>query len=168
MSILKLIHADNFFIKEEVEKLKNVVDSLTFVDKEYGLEIDHFNLLTPGIDKTFSDVLNQKLTIDEEKSGIFRKPMNCIIHFEAFDSLNEWCFVVALERTTFNLYHHVSGAKSALDGYKFNYRNLFEWDYDVNILLQPNQGIFFRPWLFHSLENGIIQYYKILTEEKNV
>ena len=94
--------------------------------------------------------------------------MNCIIHFEAFDSLNEWCFVVALERTTFNLYHHVSGAKSALDGYKFNYRNLFEWDYDVNILLQPNQGIFFRPWLFHSLENGIIQYYKILTEEKNV
>jgi hypothetical protein len=162
-SIVKLIHADNFFPGDDAMHYRNAVLDLQYTEAEYGLEIPNFNMIPLGLEPVFSKVLGEPVVLDRERSGVFRRPMNCIIHFEGFDSLNEWCFLVALERTTFNLYHHLSGATSALDGYKFNYRNLFEWDYDVNIILQPNQGVFFRPWLFHSIEDGLVQYYKLLT-----
>jgi len=41
-------------------------------------------------------------------------------------------------------------------------RNLFEWDVCVNIRLEQNQGVIFRPWLFHSVEDGIVQYYRLI------
>lgn len=160
--MIKMMQADNFFAEEDVKKLLNVTYSLPFVDKEYGKEIENFNLILPDSSDIFSKVLGHPVTVDEERSGVFRRPMNCIIHFEGFDSHDEWCFLVALEPTTFNLYTHNSGAKSALEGFQFNYLNLFEWDYEVNILLKPNQGIFFRPWLFHSIEHGVVQYYRLL------
>lgn len=167
MSIAKLIHADNFFMKEEVERLLTIGQHLPYVEKEYGLEVDQFNLTFPGLDPIFSKLVGEEVMVDEERSGIFRKPTNCLIHFESFNSFDEWCFIIALERTTFNLYNHlekfgVVNARSALDGYKWNYRNMFEWDYYTNILLEPNQGVIFRPWLFHSLENGIVQYYRLV------
>lgn len=167
MSIAKLIHADNFFIPEEAERLSIIGKNLNYVEKEYGLEIDNFNLTFPGLDDTFSKLVNEEVMVDEERSGIFRKPLNCQIHFESFDTLNEWCFIIALERTTFNLYNHlesygVINARSALDGYKWNYKNMFEWDYYANILLERNQGVIFRPWLFHSLEDGLVQYYRLV------
>ena len=163
-SMVKLIHADNFYPEETTVNLLNAVHNLQFVEKDYGFEIDNFNIIHPGLDHTLSHVLGENVCIDEDRSGVFRKPINAI-HFESFESLDEWCFIIALERTTFNLYHHVSGAKSALDGWQFNYKNLHEWDYNTNVLLEPNQGVFFRPWMFHSLENGIIQYYH-LKEDK--
>lgn len=167
MSVAKLIHADNFFIPEEAERLSIIGKNLKYVEKEYGLEIDNFNLTFPGLDDTFSKLVNEEVMVDEERSGIFRKPLNCQIHFESFDTLNEWCFIIALERTTFNLYNHlesygVINARSALDGYKWNYKNMFEWDYYANILLERNQGVIFRPWLFHSLEDGLVQYYRLV------
>jgi hypothetical protein len=144
--------------------------SLPFIDKEYGLEVDQFNLTFPGLDPIFSKLVGEEVTVDDERSGIFRKPTNCLIHFESFDTLNEWCFIIALERTTFNLYNHlesfgVVNARSALDGYRWNYRNMFEWDYYTNILLEPNQGVIFRPWLFHSIENGLVQYYRLIGKQ---
>jgi hypothetical protein len=167
MSVAKLIHADNFFIPEEAERLSIIGKNLNYVEKEYGLEIDNFNLTFPGLDDTFSKLVNEEVMVDQERSGIFRKPLNCQIHFESFDTLNEWCFIIALERTTFNLYNHlesygVINARSALDGYKWNYKNMFEWDYYANILLERNQGVIFRPWLFHSLEDGLVQYYRLV------
>jgi len=167
MSVAKLIHADNFFIPEEAERLSIIGKNLKYVEKEYGLEIDNFNLTFPGLDDTFSKLVNEEVMVDEKRSGIFRKPLNCQIHFESFDTLNEWCFIIALERTTFNLYNHlesygVINARSALDGYKWNYKNMFEWDYYANILLERNQGVIFRPWLFHSLEDGLVQYYRLV------
>jgi hypothetical protein len=76
--------------------------------------------------------------------------------------MQEWIFILALEPTTFNLYHHLSGAKTALDEYKFDYNNLFDWDIHTNILLEPNQGIIFRPWLFHSLTHQrLVQLYRL-------
>jgi hypothetical protein len=167
MSVAKLIHADNFFIPEEAERLSIIGKNLKYVEKDYGLEVDNFNLTFPGLDDTFSKLVNENVMVDEERSGVFRKPMNCQIHFESFDTLNEWCFIIALERTTFNLYNHlesygVINARSALDGYKWNYKNMFEWDYYANILLEPNQGVIFRPWLFHSLEDGLVQYYRLV------
>lgn len=167
MSIAKLIHADNFFVPKEAEKLLLVSKSLTFVEKEYGLEVDQFNLTFPGLDPIFSNLVGEEVTVDDERSGVFRKPINCQIHFESFETLHEWCFIIALEKTTFNLYNHlesfgVVNARSALDGYKWNYKNLFEWDYYTHILLEPNQGVIFRPWLFHSIENGLVQYYRLI------
>lgn len=167
MNAAKLIHADNFFIPEEAKRLLTISKHLNYVEKEYGLEVDNFNLTFPGLDPIFSKLVGEDVVVDEERSGIFRKPMNCQIHFESFDSLNEWCFIIALERTTFNLYNHlekfnVVNARSALDGYHWNYKNLFEWNYYANILLEQNQGVIFRPWLFHSLEDGIVQYYRLI------
>ena len=159
--MIKLIQADDFFPSEDVAKLLALGNSLPKVEKEYGLEVENFNFVIPNLEPVFSKILGEEIEIDEDRSGVFRKPMNCTIHFEGFDTTNEWCFLVALEPTTFNLYHHLSGAKTALDGYKFNYRNLFEWDYNTNILLKANQGVFFRPWLFHSIEDGLVQYYRL-------
>ena len=168
-SVVKLIHADDFFPKDDARKLHTIASNLQFVEKQYGLEIDNFNLVTPGMDPIFSEVIGEEIIIDHARSGIFRKPMNCIIHFEEFDDLTEWCFIVALESTTFNLYNHLEAgplskvnARSALDGYKFNYRNMMEWDVCVNIRLEPNQGVIFRPWLFHSIEDGLVQYYRLI------
>lgn len=157
----KLILADNLYSPEEAANIFGTVDQLPFVEAEYGKEIQNFSMIPPDIDDIFSQMLGEQVIVDRNVSGVFRQPMNCKIHFESFNSVNEWCFAVAIQPSTFNLYHHLSGAKTALDGYKFNYCNLFEWDYDVNILLRPGQGVFFRPWTFHSMEHGIIQYFKM-------
>ena len=83
-SVVKLIHADNFFPADDAQKLYLVASNLQFVEKPYGLEIDNFNLVTPGMDPIFSSVIGEEVIIDHARSGIFRRPMNCIIHFEEF------------------------------------------------------------------------------------
>lgn len=159
--MVKVIHADNFLPAEDVDKLFAIATSLKFEQGEYGQEVKNFNLVQPGMEPVFSRVLGETVCVDEETSGVFRRTMNCI-HFEGFDSLNEWCFIVALENhVSFNIYKHKSGADSALVNHRFNYRNLFEWDYYCNFELNKNQGVFFRPWLFHSINNGVVQYYKL-------
>ncbi len=174
--MVKLIHADGFFPPGDAEKYSAVVQGLNFVEKEYGYELENFNMILPNIEPILSKVLGERISVDGARSGIFRKPISNLVHFESFDSLNEWCFIVALEKTTLNLHYHlstpgdgeVSGADawSALDGYKFNYRNIFEWNIHTNIVLRPNQGVFFRPWVFHSLEDGLVQYYRLISDKK--
>lgn len=175
--MVKLLLADNFYPEDDAIKLYHVIDNLQFVPKEYGLEVNDFNLIFPGLEPIFSRVIGEEIFIDEERSGLFRKPLHHQVHFESFDSLDEWCFIIALQPTTFNLWHHLEkpihqtdgmpkvDARSALDGYKFNYRNMFEWNIDVNILLEPNQGVIFRPWMFHSLEHGIVQYFRLINKK---
>jgi hypothetical protein len=166
--LIKLLQADNFFRSEDIEKLFFAVRNLQFVEKEHGFEIDQFNLVVPGLDPIFSKLLAEEVTVDEDNSGIFRKP-NLRIHFEGFEDLQSWIFIIALESTTFNLYHHLSNgpgseidARTALDSYKFSYNNMLEWDYHTHILLEPNQGVIFRPWLFHSLTHErLIQIYRL-------
>jgi len=172
---IKIIHADGFFPENEAENCCAVVRSLNFVDKPYGKELERFSLILPGMDPIFSKMLGEEVVIDESRSGIFRKPLNLIVRFEDFRSLNEWCFVVALEKTSFNIYQHVKDirynenleidAKTVLDGHEFNYRNFFEWDIVTSVILEPNQGIFFRPWCFHSFEDGLIQYYRLIKKD---
>jgi hypothetical protein len=107
----------------------------------------------------FSNVL--KINVEVNKtSGFFRIP-KLFIHFEPFETLTDWLFVVALQPSIFNIFEHESGAITALDGYEFKYRNLFEWNLKVNHILDPGQGIFFRPWLFHSFDKGLIQMFKV-------
>ena len=170
-SMVKLIHADNFLKPQEAHNLVAVTQGLTFTQKPYGAELENINMVLDRLEPLMSRVLGERVIIDHKRSGIFRRPLNNVIHFEEFDSLNEWAFVCALEKTTLNLYHHVDtqgdvDAEHALHGHEFNYRNLFEWHLHTNILLQPSQGVFFRPWVFHSLDNGLVQYYKLITDRK--
>jgi len=151
---------DGFYSQEEAKKLSSITHALPFIQNEFGKEIENFNLTPDNPDTLFSSVLNKRVHMIEEQSGILRRP-DMFIHFESFDSPQEWLFVVALENSTFNLFEHQSGAKCALDDFKFNYRNLFEWNLTVNYLLEPGQGIFFRPWLFHSFDSGLIQTFRL-------
>ena len=172
-AMVKLIHADGFYNNEEVKKFKYIVGGLNYTEKPYGHEIENFNMVQRGLEPVFSRVLGEKVVIDQKRSGLFRRPKQ-FVHFEDFETLNEWCFVIALEKTTFNMFHHLkdgigeSGdvdAKSALDGWQYNYRNLMEWNIETNVVLEENQGVFFRPWMFHSLDEGkLVQYYRLLAD----
>ena len=159
MSILKTMTIDGFFTPEAAVAISRSVKGLSFKEYEFGKQIDDFNLVSEELDELFSSVLNFKVTLDQT-SGFFRIPYH-FIHFEPVESLQDWLFVVALEQSTFNVFEHKSGAKTALDGHQFAYRNLFDWDLKVNYILDPGQGVFFRPWLFHSFDHGLIQVYKL-------
>lgn len=169
----KLIHADGFFPEQDVKEMVPWVLGLNYVPMAYGSEIKNINVIFPGIEDVFSRMLGERIELDRKRSGVFRKPTR-VIHFEHFETISEWCFVIALQKTTFNVYHHVKDiryngygevdSRSVLEGYQFDYNNLFEWDVVTNVILEPNQGVFFRPWSFHSLENGLIQYYRLLSK----
>lgn len=161
MSFIKSMTIDGFYPEEKAKNIALVANALNFVETEYGKEILNFNMVPGDADELFSSVLNKPVTVIKENSGVFRIP-SLFIHFESFDSQCDWLFVVALEQSTFNVFEHQSGAVTALDGYKdFSYRNLFEWDLMVNYILKPGQGVFFRPWLFHSFDQGLIQTFRL-------
>jgi len=155
---------DEFYTEKETKSLYQIAKNLRFSDKEFGKEIENFNMVPEEADKMFSDALNIPMTVISDRSGIFRVP-EFFIHFEPFESTDEWLFVVAIDLTTFDIYEHESGIKSALQGHKFNYRDLFQWNHCVNYQLAPSQGVFFRPWLFHSFQSGLIQIFRL--REKN-
>jgi hypothetical protein len=174
--MVKLIHADGFFPPGDAEKYKSIVENLNFVQTKFGLEVPNFNMILPKIEPLLSRVLGERVIVDSKRSGVFRKPINNVIHFEDFESLNEWCFLVALEETTLNLCYHISDhtlgelspvdAHTALDGTNFDYFNFFEWKIHTNVILQPNDGIFIRPWVFRTLYDGLVQYYRLIADRK--
>ena len=159
-SLVKIITVDGFFNLKEAKNLSQIVFDLQYEEKEYGEEIVNFNMVPENANQMFSDILNTNIVVDKERSGIFRRPKN-FIHFESFDGLNDWVFVCALQQSTFNVFEHQLGSVNALQDYKFNYRNLFEWDLKINYILSPGQGILFRPWLFHSFDKGLIQLFRL-------
>jgi hypothetical protein len=175
--MVKLIHADGFFPNNDADNLKKLADGLQFVQKPYGYELENFNLIFPDSEIIFHKVLGERVIVDPKRSGIIRKPNNNAIHFEHFHSTEEWCFVVALEPTEINFWHHINekdqlGDFSKPDGYdalheiNYNYNNLFEWKIHTNIILETNQCLFFRPWVFHSLYDGMVQYYRLIADTK--
>jgi hypothetical protein len=156
----KLIHIDNFFTQDDAEKLLNVSYTLRFENNDFGKEVLNFNLVDPELGPIFNKILGEEVEVIDERSGVFRQPVT-FIHFEDFESIHDWIFVVALEQTTFNTYFNLNGPKTALEGYKLGYRNLFEWEVKNNIILYPNECLFFRPWLFHSFDRGLVQIYRL-------
>ena len=161
MAIIKTLTIDGFYQPYEATRIYNVVSNLTnYEEREFGTELRNFNMIPEGANELFSKVLGRKVEVTEEQSGVFRYP-KLFVHFEGFDQVEEWIFVVALELTTFNVFRHLSGAKTALDGYNFDYRNLLEWDIGVNYQLEPGQGVFFRPWLFHGFDGGLVQIFRL-------
>ena len=156
MPLLKTMTVDEFYTEKVATQIAGAVWSIPRVETEYGFEIQNFNMFDPDSNEVFSNVMNKKVIVDPKTSGSFRIPM-LFVHFESFKSIKDWKFAVALQESTFNIFEHKTGATTALDGYQFNYGNLFEWDLTINHVLKPGQGIFFRPWLFHSFNQGMIQ-----------
>ncbi len=159
MSRIKTITVDDYYTTEGATAIANVVSSLPFVEMDFCRQIEQFNMVPPDIDDMFRAVLNMKMVTDLENSGFFRvnKPF---IHFESFDSPEDWMFVVAIQESIFNVYENKQGQKTALDGYALDYQNFFQWNLISTHILQPGQGILFRPWLFHSFDSGVIQVFK--------
>ena len=56
--------------------------------------------------------------------------------------------------------------RTALEEYRYNYQNIFEWNIHTNVILQPNDGVFIRPWMFHSLNDGLVQYFRLVADNK--
>lgn len=162
--LVKTLTIDGFFTKEQAFELTAATFNLQYTQHEFGKQIDNFNMVPPDINEMFSTILNTKIEVNEEQSGIFRFP-EIFIHFEGFDATNEWVFAVALQQSTFNVFEHKDGAVNALQSHEFNYRNLFEWDLKVNHVLDPGQGVLFRPWLFHSFNSGLTQTFRLKEKE---
>lgn len=175
-SMVKLIHVGGFFKEGSIDHYINFLNCYPFVEKEFGFELENFNLIVPGLEAEFSKILSERVKIDQNRSGIFRRPHNNFIHFEGFDSLDEWCFISSLEKNTLNIWNHISDSSkgevsdidssNALQGYNYNYRNIFEWNIHTNVMLQPNDGVFIRPWMFHSLNDGLVQYFRLVADNK--
>jgi len=160
MAFIKTMTIDGYFTEMQARDISLAVSGLNFTEHDFGKEIDDFNMVSDDSDSIFSDAFRMNLKVDKERSGIFRYPKQ-FIHFEESNSQDDWIFACALEESIFNTFEHKSGACSALDGYNFNYRNLFEWDLLVSYILKPGQGILFRPWLFHSFDSGLIQIFRL-------
>jgi len=158
--LINFLHTNDFFTENYVDFLFNSTNDLLFIQKDYGEEIEDFNMIIPDLDPVFSKLLANDVTVVKETSGVFRKP-NIGVHFESFSDLSEWVFIIALQKTTFNIYHHSSGAKTALEDYRFDYKNSDDWNLHSTIMVEPNQGIIFKPWLFHSLDPSLVQVYRL-------
>jgi hypothetical protein len=166
--LVDFLFINKFYEDNVIDNLFTITSSLRFVEKEHGFEIHDFNHIIPGLEPIFSKILADNIIIDQDLSGIFRKP-NLRIHFEGFDDTSEWIFAIALEETIFNLYHHLENgplsdinSKHAIEDFTFNYNNLLEWNCYSNIILKPNQCVIFRPWLFHSFSHEkLIQLYRL-------
>ena len=158
--LVKIINIDGFFIQDQATQMYNCVRNLQYKESEFGKEIPEFYLIAPDANEQFSAILGAEVEVLEEYSGRFRYP-SLFIHFEGFDTLNEWVFAVALDNSTFNVYESLKGPKNALEGHDLPYRDLFAWDLTINYLLKPGQGVMFRPWLFHSFDSGLIQTFRL-------
>jgi hypothetical protein len=175
--MVHLVHADNFYPQHEANSLRAFGRVGQFVQKPYGLEIPNFNLIFPDLEIILYTVLGERVTVDPKRSGVFRKPSRDAVWHENFDSTEEWCFVIALEPTVVNFYYHTDPSlamgdlapateTNALQPGNYNFNNLFEWKIHTNIYLDTNQCLFFRPWVFHNMHDGLIQYFRLLADDK--
>ena len=65
--MIKLLQADNFFHTDDVIKLFNVVNSVSFQEAEYGKEIPNFNFVIPGLNPIFSRLLGEDVEVDGQQ-----------------------------------------------------------------------------------------------------
>jgi len=129
----------------------------------------HFNLIFNDIDLVIGKMVGDIVEIDRPSSGTLRRTINEVIHFEDFEDLNDWRFVVSLEENEFKTYIHKDGYKSVLDFIKdeqsqdkeLDYINKDDWEVETSIKMKPNDVLFYRPWIFHSFQDGILHYYKL-------
>jgi hypothetical protein len=168
-SVINYIHARDYFPKEEIHQLRPLVDDVRWVEKKFGKEMEHFNLIFKDIDIVLGKMVGDIVEIDKENSGTLRRTLHEVIHFEDFNDLNDWRFVVAMDENEFKTYIHKDGYKNFLDYLKdeneerpiLNYINKDDWEEEAVIKMKPNDVLFYRPWVFHSFQEGVLHYYKL-------
>lgn len=166
-SAINFIHARDYFPKGEIEELRPLVEDVSWVDKKFGKEMEHFNLIFPDIDLVLGKMVGDLVEVDRKNSGILRRTLHEVIHFEDFDTLDDWRFVVALDENEFKTYIHKDGYKSLLDFIEaeektnIDFADKEQWEEETIIRMKPNDVLFFRPWIFHSFQEGILHYYKL-------
>jgi hypothetical protein len=169
-TVINYIHARNYFPNDEVHQLRPLVQDVKWSPKKFGEEMDHFNLIFPDIDIILGKMVGDLVEIDRPNSGTLRRTLHEVIHFEDFEDLNDWRFVVAVEDNVFQTYIHRSGYNSVLDYIKdqeneerplLDYSQIDDWEVETKIIMKPNDVLFFRPWIFHSFQRGILHYYKL-------
>ena len=155
----KLILVNDFLERNLTRETVKFIEVIPFVQTEFGEEASVGRRI-PGIDKLFSDFLGSPYRVENSGEEIFRKP-SYNIHYESFNTTDDWVFINALKPTTFNLFTSKMGAENALEDTDLPFKDFTQWNYTTNILLGENDGLFFRPWLFHSIQGGLIQYYRL-------
>lgn len=168
-SVINYIHARDYFPKGEIEALRPLVDDVSWIDKKFGREMENFNLIFKDIDVVLGKMTGDLLEVDRANSGTLRKPLHEVIHFEDFEDLNDWRFVVAMDENEFKTYIHKNGYNSFVDYIQeendnkpnLDYMNKDDWEEETFIKMKPNDVLFYRPWLFHSFQHGILHYYKL-------
>lgn len=162
---MKLHLIENF----STDFLSNTINSLYFVPKELGEEIDCFNFVDPNYSEVFSKILNLPVDIFVDW-GNFRKSYP-IIHFDDHKLSTLFSAVIALEDVTFTSYQHkelkfhsVYEMPEDLDLPKFicdNSKTKKNWKV-VNQIHIPKYSLFFyEPWYWHSFTKGTIQKFTV-------
>jgi len=168
-SAINYIHARDYFPKGEIEQFRPWLENVKWVDIKFGKEIENINLIFENIDIILGKMSGDLLEVDRKNSGTLRKTLHEVIHFEDFEDTNDWRFVVAVDENEFKTYIHKDGFKSILDYVKdeseekplLDYLNTEDWETETVIKMKPNDVLFYRPWIFHSFQDGILHYYKM-------
>lgn len=168
-SVINYIHARDYFPKHEADAIVPLVQDVHWIDKKFGKEMEHFNLIFNDIDLVIGKMVGDIVEIDRQNSGTLRKTLHEVIHFEDFEDTNDWRFVVSLEDNEFKTFVHKSGYKSMLDYLKDDSEEKPEllwldpeqWEVETTIKMKSNDVLFYRPWIFHSFQDGILHYYKL-------
>lgn len=165
-SYINTMHVRNFFPEGEAANAHSWLVGLKYMPMANGAEVQNFNLVFPDMDMIVGGMLGDWVSIDGEASGTFRIPYDNQIMFEEFDSLQEWRLAIAMEDNKFITYNHISGAKDAREGYEFNYNAPEDWVVEQITLLKQNDCMFYRPWVFHSMEAKLINHHKIFVQDE--
>lgn len=157
------IYLENFY--HDVDHLFAPIDTLDYTPLSQGFEVPNFYMIPDGIDKDFSLIVGQKIKLNET-SGIFRKPYT-VIHFEDFKDKTLFVGAVALQQTKFCTYKHKETNSSSVKSIENNLvefvnSNCFDktkWNTMADISMSPGSLILFRPWLWHSFENKLMNFF---------
>ena len=142
-----------------VKHLQDIISSLTFLNSDLGDEIENFNLNEPTTIKAIENELGYKVKI-KDNSGCIRKPYP-FVHFESFDTIDEWVICAPIQPTTFITHKHLETEAT----YVFHmqdvslhiadYADKAKWIETSRILVESGQLLFFRPWIWHSFDGGL-------------
>jgi len=161
------MHIQKFY--EKTDELHKIISLLDFKPNKFGEELLNFNLISPGIEDGFSSILNQKIKLNKEASGCFRKP-NQSVHFEDFGPETLWVGLVALEDTIFKTHKHketgsahiFSAAETQEKAQEFinsNCTDESKWDAVATVNLMAGDLILVKPWMWHSLDNKLVKVF---------
>jgi len=150
-----------------VKDYASIISDMIYKDNIYGSEIPDFNQYDSDFDKFISTSLGEDLR-STKNSGLFRKPYGDI-HFEMFDHNLKYIFALVMSDMDFKTYKYIDGGyNSAIDMdnniESFDMescKDISKWEETAIIKLKAGDGICFRPWLWHSMSESLLQIFYV-------